>query len=54
MRSLWILMSDRLLGLLNIEREAVTRISIAKGWWKTGKSLKKVNGSWNTRHIMIR
>ena len=30
--TLWILMSDRFLGLLDMDRETVTRISIVKGW----------------------
>ena len=30
--TIWILMSDKLLGLLVMDKEAVTRISIAKGW----------------------
>lgn len=30
--SLWILMSDRFLGLLDVGKETVTRISIVKGW----------------------
>lgn len=30
--SLWILLSDKLLGLIAIDKEAVTKVSIVKGW----------------------